>query len=391
MGTLRKSNMKRILWVVIWALMLFVTGCKKPVKFEINGIITNASGKMIYLEELMVSTTRPVDSAKIGKNGEFRFREHVSIPTFYLLKMSEDNFITLLVDSAEVVTLKADAANYARDYLIEGSPGSLLVKELTQRLNNTKLKLDSIRSLSTLYADRPDLTQLQAQWNRDYEKIVQDQINYSTSFVSEHPFSMASVLALYQKFDDENYVVRDLHALRVAASALNSFYPSSEHVKALYSNTLQLLARERSSKVRQFIQEQGENSPEVVLPTPKGNQVALSSLRGKYVLLHFWSAVDQNSRIVNPVLVEAYQKYKNKGFEIYQVSVDRNRAEWVDAIDKDKLVWTNVGDMEGSTSAVLNYNIQTVPYNYLLDREGMIIAQNLAGPALDKVLASVLK
>jgi hypothetical protein len=94
---------------------------------------------------------------------------------------------------------------------------------------------------------------------------------------------------------------------------------------------------------------------------------------------------------MNPVLVEAYRNYKNKGFEIYQVSLDKNRIEWVDAIDKDELDWINVGDMEGSVLATRYYNIQAIPYNYLLDSEGRILAQDLKGPALDRALSTILK
>ena len=94
---------------------------------------------------------------------------------------------------------------------------------------------------------------------------------------------------------------------------------------------------------------------------------------------------------MNPVLVEVYKKYKNKGFEIYQVSVDDNRIEWVDAIDKDHLSWINVGDMEGSTDAVRKFNVKTIPYNYLLDAEGRVVAQNLKGPGLTRALDGIFK
>lgn len=371
-------------------LLLLFWGCSHVEKTEIMGKITNAAGKKIFLEELMVSTTRPVDSVSIGSDNEFHFKLHVGMPTFYLLKLTENNFITLLVDSAEKVTIEADVINFTGDYKISGSPGSLLVQELNLKLNDTKQKLDSISSLYSLYADSPDIEKLKKGWDEEYDRIVKDQVSYSTAFVSEHPFSMASVLALYQKFNDENYVVRDLQALRVAASALNSFYPKSEHVKALYANTLQLIAKERAVKVKQFIDEAGENSPDIVLPNPDGKEIALASLRGKYVLVHFWSAADQNSRIVNSALAEAYEKYKSKGFEIYQVSVDKERALWITAIKQDKLIWTNVGDMKGSIQPVIHYNVQSVPVNYLLDKEGTIIAKNLTGPALDKALSSVL-
>jgi peroxiredoxin len=381
--------MRGFLTLFFLTVLIFLAGCHRPEKFEIKGKITNASGMKIYLDELMVSSLRPVDSAKINSRGEFTLRQHVGIPTFYLLKLSENNFITLLVDSAEKVSVSADAINFSREYSVQGSPGSLLVRELNKRLNTTKQKLDSISSLSELFKDSRDIEKLKSEWNAAYDKIVQDQVGYSTEFVSQHPFSMASVLALYQKFDDQNYVVRDLQALRIAASALNSFYPKSEHVKALYANTLQLIAKEREGNLRRLIEEKGQNSPDIVLPDQTGKKIALSSFRGKYVLVHFWASVDQNSRVVNPVLAEIYQKYRSKGFEIYQVSVDKDRTQWMNAIREDKLIWTNVGDMEGSIQSVMNYNIQSVPFNYLLDKEGMVIARNLVGPAIDQTLSGI--
>jgi peroxiredoxin len=381
--------MKGFVSILFFLTLVFMMGCHHPQKFEIRGNITNAQGKKIYLEELMVASLRPVDSAKINSSGEFTLRQHVGMPTFYLLKLSENNFITLLVDSAEKVSIKADAINFSREYSVQGSPGSLLVQELNKKLNTTKQKLDSISSLSELFKESPDIEKRKKEWNKAYDEIVQEQISFSTDFVSKHPFSMASVLALYQKFDDENYVVRDIQALRIAASALNSFYPKSEHVKALYANTLQLIAKERAGNLMKFIEDKGQNSPDINLPDQNGNKIALSSFRGKYVLIHFWSAVDQNSRIVNPVLAEIYQKYKNKGFEIYQVSVDKDRTQWLNAIREDRLVWTNVGDMEGSIQPVMSYNIQSVPYNYLLDKEGNIIDKNLMGPAIDQTLSRI--
>jgi len=388
---IKKAEMRRLTYITFWVTAILIFGCSRPEKFEIKGRITNSAGRKIFLEELMVASVRPVDSAKISASGEFTMKQHTGMPTFYLLKLSENNFITLLIDSAEKVTIEADAINFARDYKVNGSPGSLLVQELNNRLNTTKQKLDSISSLYSLYAETPEIEDLKKEWKAAYDTIVKQQVAYSTAFVSEHPFSMASVLALYQKFNDDNYVVRDLYALRVAASALNSFYPNSEHVKALYANTLQLLATERAGEVRRLINESGMNSPEIVLPDPRGNKIALSSFRGKYVLVHFWSAVESGSRIVNPVLVEIYQKYKNKGCEIYQVSVDKDRTEWLEAIDQDKMVWTQVGDMEGSIQAVMHYNIQSVPFNYLLDKDGNIIAKNLTGPAIDRTLAAIFR
>lgn len=377
--------MKR-LFVLLISIAAFMVACDDSTHYKISGRISNAEGQYVYLDKLKVSSSENVDSVKIGKSGEFEFDGVVQHPTFFLLKLSDRNFITLLVDSAEQVQVAGDAANFSRDYIVNGSEGSAQVQELNQHLSHTKHLLDSISSLHVLFRTDPNYPRLKKKWEKEYNEVVEEQIKYSQNFVTSHPFSMANVLALYQKFDNDNFVIQDIQSLKTAASALNSFYPESEHVKALYANTIKLMQDERSARIQQLIQEQGENSPDIVLPDPDGKEVALSSLRGKYVLLQFWSAQDRGSRIMNPVLVELYKKYNRKGFEIYQVSVDEDRYEWVDAIDQDKLSWINVGDMEGSRTAVINYNVQQVPFNYLLDDEGVIIAKDLKGPALDRLL-----
>ncbi|WP_158867722.1 TlpA disulfide reductase family protein [Maribellus comscasis] len=377
--------------VIIVLVALVFNACKKSNEFVVSGKITHAEDRTIYLEELLVSGTKPVDSMKIGSNGEFKFKGETSLPTYYLLKFDVGKHITLLIDSAEQINVEADFANFSYEYNVEGSSGSKLVKDLATHLNRTIEKLDSLRSLNDMYVGNPDYENLKAQWDEEYSQVVQEQVDYSTKFVMDNPFSMASVLALYQTFDNrQSFVINDLQTMRVAASALNSIYPNSGHVKALYANTLQILKNEENRKMQRFIQENGQNSPEIILPDPNGKEIALSSLQGKLVLLHFWAAEDRASRVLNPALVEAYQKYKNKGFEIYQVSLDNNRIEWVDAIDQDNLGWINVGDMKGCAQAVQTYNIQTVPYNYLLDKDGVVIAQNLKGPGLDRALSKIL-
>jgi thiol-disulfide isomerase/thioredoxin len=371
--------------------VIVLSSCRKSNEFSISGKITHAEGDTIYLEELLVSKSVPYSKVKIDKNGEFKFKGNVSIPTYYLLKLSDNNFITLLIDSIDNVFIEADEANFGKEYNVQGSLGSIQIKELTENLNRTEYKLDSLRQLHNLYRSSPGYDSLDVEWNQEYAALIEEQSKFSTNFVLNNPFSMASVFALYQKYRDQSYVIRDLQTMRTAASALNAIYPNSNLVKALYENTLQYLREEKAAKMQKFIEEEGINSPDIVLPDLKGKEIALSSLRGKVVLLHFWAAEDEGSRLLNPLLVDAYQKYKAKGLEIYQVNIGRNRSEWIDAVDKDNLKWINVGDLEGSNKAQLSYNIQSIPYNYLLDKEGKILAKNLTGSELDKALARILK
>lgn len=372
-------------------LAAFIFACNKPNGFVISGKITNAEGKYLYMDELKVASSIPIDSVEIKKDGSFEFKGKINYPNFFLLRLNEKNFVTLLVDTAEKIRIYGDAANFSRDYIVEGSGGSLLVQKLNNHLTKTKHKLDSIRSKMYVFRTNENYELQKVRWGQELEDIKRNQIEYSTGFVQKHPFSMSSVLALYQKFDDSNYVVQDLQSLKVAASALNTVFPKSEHVKALYANTIRLMDEEKNNKLKDFIAKSGTNSPDITLPNYNGRDIALSSLRGKIVLIQFWSAKDATSRIQNQALIELYSKYKAKGLEIYQVSVDTDRSLWLNAIEQDGLSWINVGDMKGSNSALNMYNVQEIPSNYILDREGIIVAKDLKGSSLDQAMNRLIK
>jgi peroxiredoxin len=364
--------------------------CSNPAKIEVRGIISNSISPVVYLDKLEVNGTIPFDSSKIDRKGNFKLKGRINQPTFFLLKLNDQKFITLLLDSLEKVTFSADYINFSNDYTIKGSPGSQKVKILTQHLIRTNTRIDSIKSVINLCKGSPSYTEKKESWGAEIDRILLEQQEFSKKFILENPFSMASVLAIYQKFNDGNYIVQDIQTIKVAASALNSMYPNSEHAKTLYEDTKKLMAQVQNEEFQKFIKAKGLNTPEINLPDPEGNNIALSSLRGKYVLIQFWSSLDPNSRIMNPVLNENYQKFNSRGFEIYQVSVDTSKQAWIQAILTDHLKWTNVGDMQGSQDAITSYNIRNIPSNYLLDKEGIIIAKDLKGPALYKKLSEIL-
>ena len=382
--------MKKIFSIAL-ALAALTFACKKPEGFVINGKISNAGGKYLYLEELKVSSSIPIDSVELAKDGSFKFKGKISYPNFYLLSLNKNNFVTLLVDTTEKISVYGDAANFSRDYVVQGSPGSLLVQELNNMLAKTKHRIDSIRNQVNVFRMRDDYSIQRIKWDQEMADIKQSQVRYSTNFIQKHPFSLSCVLALYQKFDDANYVVQDLQSLKVAASALNSFFPKSEHVKALYANTQRLMAQEKNNKLQQYIAQNGVNSPDIKLPNTNGREISLSSLTSKVILVQFWSAKNRDSRIQNEALVDLYNKYKSRGLEIYQVSVDTDRTAWLEAIEQDRLSWINVGDMKGSIMATNLYNIQAIPSNYILDKDKLIVAKNLQGPTLDQAIGELTR
>ncbi len=379
--------MKNYLFLAI--ILISLISCNKSDNFIIDGKITNSPNKKIYLEKLGINNSTPFDSSKIDSKGRFKLKGKIDQPSFFILKAGNQKFITLLIDSIEKISFSADFINFSKDYKIEGSYGSLKIKELNNHLTKTNNSIDSVNSLISLYTNTPGYEDKVSEWQRKINNLIVVQQQFSNRFISENPFSLASVLAIYQKFNNGNYVVQDLQTIKIAASALYSMYPNSEHAKTLYEDTKQLMQDVKSMEVQNFINEKGVNSPEIILPDSTGRNISLSSLRGKYVLLHFWSANDADSRIMNPVLKENYNKFKNRGFEIYQVCIDTLKTSWVKAIKNDQLNWTNVNDLNGCINAINSYNIKYIPSNYLLDKDGVIIAKDLKGPSIYKKLSEI--
>jgi peroxiredoxin len=134
----------------------------------------------------------------------------------------------------------------------------------------------------------------------------------------------------------------------------------------------------------------GQPAPEISLPDTTGKVVKLSSMKGKYVLLDFWAKWCGPCRQENPNVVRAYHKYKDKGFTVFGVSLDRSKQDWMNAIKQDGLVWTHVSDLKyWQSEAAKTYNITGIPFSLLLDPNGVIIAKNLRGAALDNKLNEI--
>jgi len=380
--------MNRIL--ALLAIVLLTVSCGKKYNYTISGKIEDGAGKTIYLNLLLTTSQKTIDSVKLDKSGEFKLKGKVSAPTFFLLKLSDGNFATLLLDSTENAVITGTYNHFASDYTVSGSDNSAKVRELTLGYARAKGKMDSIRVRYTKHqydaGYQPELERM----DKEYLKLATDYTTYVNDFVKRNPFSMASVFALYQKWDANNYVANDFQAMKTAASALFAVYPKNDQVKALYANAVNILKEQKNAKFNTLMNEKAVNSPDIKLPDPSGIDRSLWSLHGKYVLLHFWSAKDRTSRIQNQVLAELYAKYKHKGFEIYMVSVDDDKSAWTSAIAEDHLNWINVGDMKGSVSALISFNIHNIPSNYLLDKQGNIVAKNLQGPALNATLAKML-
>ncbi len=262
---------------------------------------------------------------------------------------------------------------------VKGSPDQDLIMKVQTVMNEVQsspdlTKLEQEFSVASANQDIVRITELQ----NEYMRIITKGHDQVAAILKDEPPSLGLINILQQNnlLDRDKYY--DLYIS--TAEKFRKEWPE-------YQVSKEFVATVDKMKVTAI----GQISPEIEMPDPNGQMIKLSSLRGKYVLVDFWAKWCGPCRRENPNVVKAYNKYKDKGFEVFGVSLDRNKEDWIQAIQEDGLTWTQVSDLKYFDSQAANdYNITAIPFSILLDPQGKIIAKNLRGAALDKKLEEVL-
>jgi peroxiredoxin len=377
-------------------IVLALAACKKN-SVRISGTLVNpAVGTYIYLDELKSNQLKGIDSVKITTSGEFSFKREVKQPSFFLLKRNNNNFLTLLVEPGEKVNLKLQNDSLAIPISLEGSKGTLLMAEYNKTLRATIKKLTGLNAIYTENKDKPGLPKLVETLDSLAQNYL-EQINlYTKKYIDDNITSLASLVALYQQVAPSVYVLnpsKDMKYFQKVDSSMFSMYPTYDPVVGLHDQVKEIALKMKGSSSDSTEEIAGTLAPDISLPTPEGDTVKLSSTRGSVVLLDFWASWCAPCRKENPNLVNAYNTFHRKGFQIYQVSLDKTRDAWMKGIQDDHLdKWIHVSDVQYWNSSVVPlYKIESIPTNYLLDKEGHIIASNLRGEKLQTKLAELFK
>ncbi len=371
---------------------LGIVACNRS-GITIQGKISNSDGK-VYLGEMDLLSVKNVDSTTVGKNGRFTFHEKIQQPTFYQLKLKNNQSVQLLLNPGDKVKLEGDGLSLLSTIKVDGSAQTERITELNKRLAATVAKLDSLSSEYDSYANKPGNDSMLARLAKEYESTLQQHRTYTIGFILQDINSLANLTALYQEISPGTYLLnryRDLQYFKIVTDSLTKNYPKLTPVKVLADDYSKRFAQYKSNELISNAKNISYGLPEVNLPDIEGDTVSLSSLKGKYVLLCFWASWDDNSIRQNLQLKDVYQRYHRKGFEIYQVSLDKSYDNWKKEVHFDELPWINVCDSTYPASrAAASYNVTEIPLNFLLNKQqDEILGKNLTADQLELKLSGL--
>jgi len=385
-----KKNFIHILFCLV-ALAVIFSSCGKSGN-KLTGVIKNGDGKTIYLERFEHNKPIAVDSAALDASGEFELSYEKNKIDFYRLRIDQANYCVLILDSSNQAVLEADAANLFNSYSIKGSPHSQVAREYYLNQYNYMILRQKMRD-ELMLIPVTDSAKLHAKL-ADVEKVKSDYLSGVRKFIDKNSNSAGIIVALGDL--DPSVDINYMKKIEAAAALTMPGSEMHQSIKAQVSQceyTAKMMEMQKQEEERMAgLLKTGSPAPEIDLPDPDGRNIALSSLRGKYVLIDFWASWCGPCRKENPNVVAMYNKYKSKGFEIYSVSLDNNKEKWVKAIAADGLIWkSHVSDLkQWQTSVIGTYGFSSIPFTVLLDKNGNVIGTNLRGPVLEEKLKEIL-
>ena len=380
--------MKRPTLFVASVAALMLGACQSS-KVKIAGRFVGSDTKQIYLEQVSPLAQTIVDSALLDKEGayEFRLKGVARTPSLYNIVYGGER-IPLLLAGGDKLTVSA-VGSAVRNYTVAGSEESELLRVFYQNYAAGARQLDRIATqLTGTTLTEARHRELIQQYTDEYYRIRREQLH----FIIEHKNSLAAVYALYQRLPGDASLSNgdsDVVYYRTVAEAIEKRYPESPYLQPLLAEIARMDAR---ISLTSRISEAGY--PDLELSDIYGRKVRLSSLAGKVVLLDFWSAEAGNSNTLNAELKEIYERYSTAPtpLEVYQVSLDTSKAAWINAVQEQRLPWVSVSDLRGRASQVVGlYNVQRLPANFLIDKEGTIVAKDIYGKALEEHLERLTK
>ncbi|KQB42706.1 TlpA disulfide reductase family protein [Flavobacterium aquidurense] len=325
--------MKKI--IVILALCLTaVTTQAQEANVQLKGTVTDTVAKYVYLQKFHNKMFTTIDSVKVT-DGKFSFKTKVKLPELYGLSVNTANNPLYIFLEKTPITVKLSPVKYYSTSVVEGSAS---------------------QDLFDVYRKNQDID--------------------ITKFIAEHPSSIVSAYVLYRNWSyrlTPEQITQNIALLDKSQQNTTYVKELQELVKVL--NGLQV----------------GKKAPDFVSKDPEGKSVRLSENLKGYTLVDFWASWCAPCRKENPNIVAAYKEYHDKGFNVFGVSLDKKKENWIKGIQDDHLDWLQVSELIYWNSEIAKlYGVRAIPSNYLVDSKGIIVARNLRGEELQTTLKALL-
>jgi len=365
--------MKQLLFVALIAISF--VACQQK-EYKINGTIAGVEEGQAILSKIENGRPSNVDTAQIVA-GKFTFTGSEDVPQVYLIFI--DDIQTPIMFFGENGNININVADKEKitDAEITGSPTNEVftkfVDELPGRARLEELQAEFQKAMMS--NEKETMEALKAEAN----ELIEEQKAYFIKFIKENTSNVVGAYLANQAVRDLDFEEFKELVGQFEANLGEHMYVTS--LKEMFANVEKAENAKKATEI-------GAVAPEFSLESITGDSIALSSLKGKYVLVDFWASWCKPCRAENPNVVKAFNTFNGKGFDVLSVSLDRDSAAWKSAVEEDGMVWNHVIDATGNIAQT--YGVEGIPFTLLLDKEGKIIAKNLRGTELEEKLAELL-
>jgi peroxiredoxin len=366
-------NKATLFFIMISAVLLRLESIAQAPQYEINGRIDGAAGALYILSKNVDGKSIEMGRT-IASNGIFKITgSNLEYPEMVLLETIDKKRLNFFLENTVItITGRIDSLSSAK---VTGSKTNDEYLSLKVKLKPLEDKLRKLDEGLPKAKEAHNTSWINMATKQHFDLLKETSV-IKKDFVISHPSSFVSPVILAGLIN--NMSLPEMEPI------INSMSPDVVKIKTVQDLKLRIEAFKSVLP--------GKKAPDFTLPDVNGNQVSLSSLIGpKALLIDFWAAWCGPCRNENPNVVAVYQKFHKKGFDIIGVSLDRNKADWTSAINEDKLTWTHVSDLKYFNCAAARlYAVNSIPSNFLLNREGIIVATNLRGNDLSKEVKKLL-